>query len=93
MITNEVRWNHNVVDVMNSTCIQYEGSRLEYIQVQELENMHKTPYRTRINTNICIHLTPPSNSRWIKHTEFNVCSCSCVIDINTNMLSKLGIET
>jgi len=55
---------------MNSTCIQYEGSRLEYIQVQELENMHKTPYRTRINTNICIHLTPPSNSRWINHIEF-----------------------
>ena len=57
MITNEVRWNHNVVDVMNSTCIQYEGSRPEYIHVHALKNMRKTPYTMGKLQRVHIHLT------------------------------------
>ena len=34
----------SVYHVMNSTCIHYEGYRPEYIHVQVLGNMHKTPY-------------------------------------------------
>ena len=63
MITNEVRWNHNVVDVMNSTCIQYEGSRLEYIHVQALKNMHKTSYTMEKLQRVHIHLTPPPQTQ------------------------------
>ena len=46
-------WYH----VMNSTFIHYEGSRPEYIHVQVLENMYKTPYTTRKLQKIHIHLT------------------------------------
>ena len=42
---------------MNSTCIHYEGSRPEYIHVQVLGNMHKTPYTTGKLRKIHIHLT------------------------------------
>ena len=42
--------------VMNSTCIQYEGSRPEYIHVQALENMHKTPYTMGKLQRVHIHL-------------------------------------
>ena len=34
----------SVYHVMNSTCIHHEGYRPEYIHVQVLGNMHKTPY-------------------------------------------------
>ena len=34
----------SVYHVMNSTCIHHEGSRPEYIHIQVLGNMHKTPY-------------------------------------------------
>ena len=60
----------NVYHVMNSTCIHHEGSRPEYIHVQVLGNMHKTPYTMGKIQEIHIHLTPPSNSRWINDTEF-----------------------
>ena len=42
--------------VMNSTCIHYEGSRPEYIHVQVLGNMHKTPYTTGKLQKIHIHI-------------------------------------
>ena len=46
---------------MDITCIQYEGSRPEYIHVQVLENMHKTPYTTGKLQRIHIHLTQLTN--------------------------------
>jgi hypothetical protein len=77
-----------------------------------------------IRTHMHRHLTPPSNSRWIKYTEFGevkpiltfglhlregigqlklrrhieklnhiiVNLCTCVIGINTYMLSKLTLD-
>ena len=48
---------------MNSTCIHYEGSRFEYIHVQVLENMHKTPYTMGKLQDIHIHLTPPPQTQ------------------------------
>ena len=59
-----------LVIVMNSTCIHHEDSRPKYIHVQVLGNMHKTPYTMGKLQDIHIHLTPPSNSRWINDTEF-----------------------
>jgi hypothetical protein len=58
-----------MVIVMNSTCIQYEGSRLEYTHVQLLANMHKIPYTIGKLQKVHIHLAPP-NSRWINDIEF-----------------------
>jgi hypothetical protein len=48
---------------MNSTCIQYEGSRPEYIHVQELANMHKTPYTMGKIQRVHIHLTLENDQR------------------------------
>ena len=42
---------------MNSTCIHHEGSRPEYIHVQVLGNMHKTPYTMGKLQDTHIHLT------------------------------------
>ena len=47
---------------MNSTCIQYEGSRSEYIHVQVLENMHKTPYTLGGLQSVHIHLTASTST-------------------------------
>jgi len=55
---------------MNSTCIHHEGSRPEYIHIHVLRNIHKTPYTMGKLQDTHIHLTPPSNSRWINDTEF-----------------------
>jgi hypothetical protein len=44
-------WYH----IMNSTCIQYEGSWPKYIYVQVISNMHKTPYTIGENTT-CIYV-------------------------------------
>ena len=46
-----------VIHVMNSTCIHHEGSRPEYIHVQVLGNMHKTPYTMGKLQDTHIHLT------------------------------------
>ena len=59
-ITTYVKKNIMNVSVMNSTCIHYEGSRPEYIHVQVLGNMHKTPYTTGKLQKIHIHLTVSS---------------------------------
>src|SRR6185503_12378198 len=52
--------------VMNSTCIHYEGSRPEYIHVQVLGTMHKTPYTTGKLQKIHIHLTTSIIDRYIR---------------------------
>ena len=51
-----------LISVMNSTCIQYEGSRAQYIHVQILGNMHKTPYTAEKLQKIHIHLTTTTTS-------------------------------
>ena len=48
---------------MDITCIQYEGSRPEYIHVQALGNMHKTPYIMGKLQRVHIHLTPPPQTQ------------------------------
>ena len=47
----------SVYHVINNTCIHHEGSRPEYIHVQVLENMHKTPYTMGKLQSVHIHLT------------------------------------
>ena len=42
---------------MDITCIQYEGSRPEYIHVHALGNMHKTLYTMGKLQKVYIHLT------------------------------------
>jgi len=54
-----------VIHVMNSTCIHYEGSRPEYIHVQVLGNMHKTPYTMGKLQSVHIHLTIYLNTPYI----------------------------
>ena len=82
-----------VIHVMNSTCIHYEGSRPEYIHVQVLGNMHKTPYTTGKLQKIHIHLTTSIIDRYIRLDSILVTPHPCRRALSQQHSPKKFVDT